>query len=188
MRKVVGIVAGLVLAFVLAILLKAVSDYFFAPAALDPSDPEQAGQIMSLMPTAGLISTLLIFFLATLAGAFTAAKVAHARWAAWATGALMLLITGTRAVMGNYPGWLTIATLVMIGLAAWFAGVMAGDSDGDEEEDEAEPAPAAWAVPAEPEPQAQQGWPEQGYEDPDPAAAPEPERPRWTPLPPPQDD
>ena len=68
MRKVVGILAGLVLAFVLAVLLKAVSDYFFAPPALDPSDPEQAGQIMALMPAAGLVAMLLIFFIATVAG------------------------------------------------------------------------------------------------------------------------
>lgn len=194
MRKVLGVAAGLVLAWLLAIVLKFFSDYLFAPAALDPSDPEQARQIMSLMPAAGLVSVLLIFFVATLAGAFTAARVAHVRWAAWAAGGLMLLVTAVRAVMGHYPAWLIVATLAVIAVAAWLGGTMAGDGDPDEdlEEDGDDLIQPAWSAP---EPAQPSGWPEEGFADPEPADAygepspeAEPDRPRWTPLPPRAED
>jgi len=203
MRRVIGVAAGLVLAWLMAIILKFFSDYMFAPAALDPSDPEQARQIISLMPAAGLIAMLLIFFLSTLSGSFVAARVARARWAAWATGGLMLLVTAVRGVMGGYPAWLLFAAVAVIGAAAWLAGAMAGDgAEEAEDEDEAyddaggEPADAygGWAAAPEAGPEPVEAhvepahWPEEGpaLEDDGLFEAPEPEpdRPRWTPLPP----
>lgn len=204
MRRVIGVAAGLVLAWLMAIVLKFFSDYMFAPAALDPSDPEQARQIISLMPAAGLISMLLIFFLSTLCGSFVAARVAHARWAAWATGGLMLLITGVRAVMGGYPAWLMIATVAVIGAAGWLAGALAGDGAGERDDDDEDdlayetheapaaayggwdPAPEAPADPVEAHVEPAH-WPEEApHADDDlfDAPEPEPDRPRWTPLPP----
>ena len=187
-RKVIGILTGLALALILSSLLKGVSDYVFAPAALDPSDPVQAGQIIAQMPLPGLLLALFSQFVSAVFGGFVGARIAKGRWAAWSATGLLAAVTVLGQVMVHYPLWLVFTTLALIAAAGWLAGNWAGDPDPDEEELLAAPivAPAPWspapepAHPAEPqealfEPEAAE--PEAVHDEPEPE--PVITRPRW---------
>lgn len=192
-RKVIGILTGLALALILSSVLKGVSDYVFAPAALDPSDPVQAGQIMARMPLPGLLLALFSQFVSAVFGGYVGARIARGGWAAWTSTGLLAALTVLGQVMAHYPIWLVITTVALIAAAGWLAGRWAGDPDPDEEELLAPPivAPAPWspapADPAEPtealfEPEAAE--PEIVDEEPEAVdEEPEPEpvitRPRW---------
>lgn len=194
-RKVIGILTGLALALILSSVLKGVSDYVFAPAALDPSDPVQAGQIMAQMPLPGLLLALFSQFVSAVFGGFVAARIAKGRWAAWSSTGLLAAVTVLGQVMAHYPVWLVITTVALVAAAGWLAGTWAGDPDPDEEELLAAPvvAPAPWSAAPEPvhQPQAQDELfePEPAtHLEPDPEPEPdeveaEPEpvitRPRW---------
>lgn len=195
-RKVIGILTGLALALILSSVLKGVSDYVFAPAALDPSDPVQAGQIMAQMPLPGLLLALFSQFVSAVFGGFVGARIAKGRWAAWSSTGLLAAVTVLGQVMAHYPVWLVVTTVVLIAAAGWLAGNWAGDPDPDEEELLAAPivAPAPWSTAPEPayqpEPQDDLFEPEAAAPEPDPEAEPEaiydepePEpvitRPRW---------
>jgi len=184
-RKVIGILIGVLIALALGGFLKSVSDYIFAPAGLDPSDPVQAGQIMAQMPLPGLIMVLASQFGSALFGGFVGARIAHARWAAWSTTGLAAAVTLLLEILSHYPIWLIVATLTAFGAAAWLAGVWAGDPEPDEADAAPEPAarPAPWSAAPEPayEPDAPEpAWSEPAYE-PEPIAEPEPviTRPRY---------
>lgn len=192
-RKVIGILTGLALALILSSVLKGVSDYVFAPAALDPSDPVQAGQIMARMPLPGLLLALFSQFVSAVFGGYVGARIARGGWAAWTSTGLLAALTVLGQVMAHYPIWLVITTVALIAAAGWLAGRWAGDPDLDEEDLLAPPivAPAPWspapADPAEPtealfEPEAAE--PEIVDEEPEAVdEEPEPEpvitRPRW---------
>lgn len=202
-RKVIGILTGLALALILASVLKGVSDYVFAPAALDPSDPVQAGQIMARMPLPGLLLALFSQFVSAVFGGFVGARIARGRWAAWSATALLAAVTLLGQIMAHYPVWLVITTVVLIGAAGWLAGHWAGDLDlEDEEIDDAgddeisswtpAPRPTYPSAPEEPAEETSEAdapvesgvepAPEHDLFDPEPVE-PEPEpvitRPRW---------
>jgi hypothetical protein len=187
-RKVIGILVGVALCLLAAMFLKwLLADYAFAPAGLDPSDPDQAGQIMARMPMLGLLGTLAAYFISSLSGSFIGSKIAHARWAAWTIGGLFAAVTLLGQVMSRFPIWLVLATLAVAAVAAWLASLWAGDPEPDEAE--TSPAPAPWSAAPEPayrpdEPRA--AWEPQpdaddGLFDPEPEAEPEPviTRPRY---------
>lgn len=179
-RKVIGILIGILIALAFGGFLKSVSDYIFAPAGLDPSDPVQAGQIMAQMPLPGLIMVLAGQFGSALFGGFVGAKIAHARWAAWSTTGLAAAVTLLLEILSHYPAWLIVATLTAFAAAAWLAGAWAGDPEPDEADAAPEPSarPAPWSAPAY-EPDA----PEPAWSEPEPEPIAEPEpvitRPRY---------
>ena len=193
-RKVIGILTGLALALILSSVLKGVSDYVFAPAALDPSDPVQAGQIMAQMPLPGLLLALFSQFVSAVFGGFVGARIAKGRWAAWSATGLLAAVTVLGQVMAHYPLWLVFTTVALIAAAGWLAGHWAGDPDPDEEELLAAPivAPAPWSAAPEPayqpepqedlfEPEAAEpeAEPEPVYDEPEPEPEPVITRPRW---------
>jgi hypothetical protein len=148
-RKVIGILVGVALSLLAAMFLKwLLADYAFAPAGLDPSDPDQAGQIMARMPMLGLLGTLAAYFLSALSGSFIGARIAHARWAAWTIGGLFGAVTLLGQLMSRFPVWLVAATLAVAALSAWLASLWAGDPEPDAEEASSPPAP--WSVAPEP--------------------------------------
>ena len=183
-RKVIGILTGLALALILASVAAVVSDYVFAPAALDPSDPVQAGQIMARMPLPGLLLAMFSQFVSAVFGGFVGARIAKGRWAAWSSTGLLAAVTLLGQVMAHYPLWLVITTIALIAAAGWLAGHWAGDPDPDEEELLAAPIVAAAPWSAEPEPEDEPFEPaaaEPELEPTDDEADHEPEitRPRW---------
>lgn len=183
-RKVIGILTGLALALILSSVLKGVSDYVFAPAGLDPSDPVQAGQIMARMPLPGLLLFFSGLFVSAAFGGFVGARIAKGRWAAWSATGLLAAVTVLGQVMHQFPLWLVFTTVALIAAAGWLAGRWSGDPELEEDEPLAAPivAPAPWSTApatrdepfepaaAEPEPE-----PVDGEADHEPVVT----RPRW---------
>jgi len=121
-RKIFGVIGGLALAFLLIMVLKMVSSYFFAPPALDPSDPEAAKEIIRRMSPIGFLSVLAIYFVSTFVGGFTAAKISRQAWAAWVVAAFILVAAIADVVRLPHPIWFTVLAVALIGAAGWLGG------------------------------------------------------------------
>lgn len=198
-RKIGGPIAGAVIAMVGIRLLRWLIDYAFGPAGIDPGD-DMAAYIQA-MEAGAFVGLALSTFVGTLFGAFVGARIAKDIIAAWAVAGVVLIWTIFRVVTVPHPLPFILASVALIALAGWLAGVLAGRGgfEDDEEGDElsaSDPAPVhappVYEAPAEPE---ARGWPDQGYDDPEPDIfgpepdpEPQPERPRWTPLPPRSED
>lgn len=125
-RNILGIVAGVAVAGLLILVLEAVISYALAPAGIDPSDPEGMSRMIAQMSAAAFLALLLTYLAATLAGGFTAARIAREQWAAWTVAGLLL--AGTIANVVRYPEhplWFTVAAVVLIAAGGWFAGRLA---------------------------------------------------------------
>lgn len=189
-RKIGGPVAGAIIAMIGIRILRWLIDYAFGPAGIDPGDDMAA--YVAAMEGGAFVGLALSAFVGTLFGAFVGARIAKDVMAAWAVAGVVLIWTLWRVITVPHPMWFVIASLALIGVAGWLAGILAkGGGFEDEDEDEAgeaavyDPAPA-YAPAPEPNDTA---WPEQGYDEPEPdifepEPEPEPQRPRWTPLPP----
>lgn len=129
-RKILGVVAGVVVAFVLVALLEMVVNYALAPAGIDPSDAEGMKAMMAAMPAKAFIAILLTYFVATLAGGFTAARISREQWGSWAVAGVVLAATLLNVVLLPHPLWFTVAAVAMIGAAGWFGGRLALGASG----------------------------------------------------------
>lgn len=138
-RKIFGVIGGLVVAFALVFVLEQVSSYAFAPPALDPSDPESAKEMMRRMPATGFLAILVIYFVSTLLGGLTAAKVAREPWASWVVGGFILAATLVNVFTLPHPIWFTILAVLLIAAAGWLGGVW-----GRTEPEEDDPSANAW--------------------------------------------
>jgi hypothetical protein len=188
-RKIFGPIVGVVVAVVAIMIIEAFVNYALGPAGVDPED---AAAYVQAMPAAALIGVMAGYFVGSLFGGFIGARIAKQTWAAWVVAGVVLVATVINVVSIPHPIWFTLASLALIALGGWFAGVMAGSGGYDDEEDgTGEDTPAAAAATSD-EPAAT-AWPAQGYDDPapdifDPDPEPDPDRPRWTPLPPRSED
>lgn len=124
-RKIVGIVVGVLLAILVTALLEMVINYALAPAGIDPSDPEGMRRMMEAMPASAFLAVLLTYFLATLAGAFIAARIAREDWTAWSVAGVVLLLTLINVVSLPHPLWFVVGAVALIGGAGWLAGRLA---------------------------------------------------------------
>ncbi len=179
-RNILGVVAGAIIAVVIISAAQAVIPYFAGPVGIDPIEDPAA--YMQAMPAMALIGVLLSYLAGSLAGGFTAAAVVREPWGAWAVAVLLLVSAVANVMMLPHPVWFIVGSVVLIAAGGWFSGqIFAGARRPSVDEDD------ALAPPPYDAPEAQ-GWPSQGYDDPAPAsehAEPaEPERPRWTPMPP----
>ena len=194
-RKIGGPIAGVVIAMVGIAFLRWLINYVFGPPGIDPGD---TAAYVEAMEAGTFVGVAMATFAGTLFGAFVGARIAKDVMAAWAVAGVVLIWTLWRVISVPHPMWFVLASVVLIALAGWFAGVMARAGGFEDEEDEDDRASAsapaytapAYEAPPEPEPAR---WPEQGYDDPEPdifepEPEPQPERPRWTPLPPRSED
>lgn len=183
--KIVGVILGAVLAALVIWVSESLIAYVGAPVGIDPTGDPAA--YMRAMPAPALVGVLLSYFAAALLGGLTAARVARAAWASWVVAGLLLAWTVANVMMLPHPVWFTVAAFVLIAAGGWFGGLMGRGAPRLADEDDDEPAARPWAAPEpdpEPEPEA---WPaeEPAAEEP---PTPDPDRPRWTPLPPRRDE
>ena len=125
-RKILGVVAGVLVAVAMIFVLEAVISYALAPAGIDPSDPEGMSRMIAQMSAAAFMALLLTYLAATLAGGFTAARIAREQWASWTVAGL--LVAGTIANVIRYPEhplWFTLAAVALIAAGGWISGRLA---------------------------------------------------------------
>src|SRR5687767_14115341 len=106
MRLGLGIVAGLVVAFLCIFAVEWVGHSLYPPpAGLDASDPADQARLMAAMPGAAKAMVLLAWFAGTLAGAWTANRIAGRGLAGWVVALLAIAAGVATMLMIPHPAW-----------------------------------------------------------------------------------
>jgi hypothetical protein len=121
-----GIVAGIVVAFLCVFAVEWVGHSLYPPpAGLDATNPADQARLMEAMPAAAKAIVLGAWFVAALAGAWTANRIAGRSLAGWIV-ALLVVATGIATmVMIPHPAWMWAGGIALPLAGAWIADRMA---------------------------------------------------------------
>lgn len=120
LRIFLGIVAGVVLAFVVITALEMVSYVAFPPpAGLDPADPEDVKRIVAAAPMAAKVWVVFCWFAGVLAGGWLARRLSRTGWAGWVIAGLIAVGGIANVLMIPHPLWMQIAAVAAPLLAGW---------------------------------------------------------------------
>lgn len=122
MRIVLGIVAGMVVAFVCVLGIEFAGHAVFPPPpGTDLSNPAEVERLMSAMPVAALGFVIVAWFVGALAGAWVANAVARRALAGWIV-ALLVICGGVYTMMTiPHPAWMWAAGIGLPLIAGWLA-------------------------------------------------------------------
>lgn len=127
LRKVLGVVAGLAIAFILVAISRWLVNYIAPPPPGDYSDPAFMRQVIARAPAGWLAGGAIGCGIAAFIGAAWAAATARdGPWPAWTVAALLGAATLARVVILPHPLWFTLLALLLIGGAGWLAGLVFG--------------------------------------------------------------
>ena len=119
MRKVIGIIAGVVVAFLCVFAVEAVGHSLVPPPpGLDINDP---ARLMEAMPVAAKAMVLAAWFVGALAGAWTANRIAGPGVAGWIVALLVIAAGVATMLMIPHPAWMWAGGILLPLLAAWIA-------------------------------------------------------------------
>jgi hypothetical protein len=122
MRMGLGIVAGLVVAFLCVFAVEWVGHSLYPPpAGLDASDPADQARLMAAMPAAAKATVLLAWFGGALAGAWTADRIAGRGLAGWVVALLVIAAGVATMLVIPHPAWMWSGGIALPLLAAWIA-------------------------------------------------------------------
>ena len=112
LRTVLGIVAGVMLAFAALIGLEMAGHAAMPPpAGLGPSNPEDLKQMVAAAPLAAKAWVVFGWFVAPLAGGWLARRLSGKGWAGWIIAGLILLGGIANILMIPHPLWMQIAAV-----------------------------------------------------------------------------
>lgn len=122
MKTALGVVAGVVIAFLCIFAIEAVSHLIFPPPpGTDLTDPAQVARLMEVMPTAALVMVVVAWFAGALAGAWVANAVAKHALAGWIVALLVIAGGVATMVMIPHPAWMWAAGIALPLIAGWLA-------------------------------------------------------------------
>jgi hypothetical protein len=114
MRRVAGVIAGIVLAFVIVQAAEmGVRAMVPFPRGMDEKNMTAIKAFVATLPPSAFVLVLAGWLIGTLAGTFTAAKISRTAMAAYVTGALLLLAGIGNAVVIPQPVWFSIISFVI---------------------------------------------------------------------------
>jgi len=120
LRIVLGIVAGVVLAFVLLMGLEMAGHAAMPPpAGLDPTNPDDLRQMVAAAPLAAKVWVVFGWFAAAVAGGWLARRITRAAWAGWVIAGLIAVGGLANIAMIPHPLWMQIAAVAAPLLAGW---------------------------------------------------------------------
>ena len=126
MRMAVGILAGIVVAFLCVFAVEMIGHSLYPPpAGLDVNDPADQARLMDAMPAAAKALVLLAWFAGALAGAWTANRIAGRSIAGWAVALLVIAAGVATMLMIPHPAWMWAGGIALPLLAGWLAERMA---------------------------------------------------------------
>jgi hypothetical protein len=121
-RGIVAILAGVVAAFAVVLVVEGLGHMLYPPPpGYDATRPEDQARLMAVVPTGAKIAVVVAWFLGSLAGAVTAAKVGRSPLYAWVIGAIMIALSVVTTMMFPHPVWMVIAAVVLPVIAAAIA-------------------------------------------------------------------
>jgi len=122
MKTVLGVVAGIVVAFLCVGGIEAIGHLIFPPPPdTDLTDPAQVARIMELAPPAAIAFVALAWFVGALAGAFVADKIAGRALAGWVVALLVLAGGVATMMMIPHPMWMWAIGIALPLIAGWLA-------------------------------------------------------------------
>jgi hypothetical protein len=123
MRIVLGVIAGLVVAFACIMGVELLGHTVYPPPAdVDFYDPEQVGRMMAEAPVGAMAFVAAAWFVGALAGAWAATAIARRALAGWTVALLVLAGCITiLVVLPGHPGWMWAAGIILPLLGGWLA-------------------------------------------------------------------
>ncbi len=123
-RTILGIIAGVVVGVIVVMLVEGLGHMMFPPpAGLDPSDPEAMKAIIANLSFGAFASVLAAWGLGTLAGGFTAARIArNGEWPAWVVAPFVLASAIYEMMRFSHPVWFMGSALAICLGMGWLAG------------------------------------------------------------------
>ncbi len=135
-RRIVGIVAGLIVGFVGILLVEAVSMAFYpAPADLNLSDREAMRRHLESLPVGAFVWVLAAHAVGCCAGAATCAVIVRRPWRVGSLiiGGLFLVAGIANLVMIPHPIWFALADAILYlpfsRLGGWIGELLVGSRD-----------------------------------------------------------
>ena len=126
MRMALGVVAGLVVAFLCVFAVEYVGHAIYPPpAGLDVRNPADQARLMEAMPATAKALVLAAWFVGAFLGAWTANRIAGRSLAGWIVALLVVCAGIATMVMIPHPAWMWAGGLALPLLAGWIADRMA---------------------------------------------------------------
>ena len=122
MRMAMGIVAGIVVAFLCVFAVEFVGHGLYPPpAGLNLGDPADQARLMEAMPAAAKALVLAAWFAGALAGSFVANLIAGRSIAGWVVALLIVAAGVATMIMIPHPAWMWAGGIALPLLAGWIA-------------------------------------------------------------------
>ena len=123
MRGVLGVIVGLVVAFVCVQAAEMITHQLYPfPPGSDMHDMATIKKFVATLPMTALVLVLGGWLVGTLLGTFVAAKIGRSRVPAYVLGVLLLCGGIANSFVIPQPVWFTAASIVIF-IAATFAGI-----------------------------------------------------------------
>lgn len=123
LRKILGVVLGLIAAMFVVIAVEAMGHQLFPPPPGNYADPAVQRALIADAPIGSLLLVIFGYGLGVLVGGAVAAFVArHRGWPAWAVAGINLALTLVNVSLLPHPIWFTATAVAVIVAAGWFAG------------------------------------------------------------------
>jgi hypothetical protein len=127
MKIVLGVVAGIGVAFLCVLAVETIGHLAFPPPpGTDLSDPAQVARIMENVPAAALAFVAAAWFIGALAGSWVANLVAKRALAGWIVVALVLAGGVLTMTAIPHPAWMWAMGIALPLIAGWLARKLAG--------------------------------------------------------------
>lgn len=133
LRRILAVLAGIVVAFVVVMLTDLlVGGIFPPPPGTDVRDPESMAAAIGAMPVIALALMVIGWGVASAVGAFVAVRITpeRRRSAGHLVALLLLIATMANLAMLPHPAWMWVAALIAVPLLGWVGARMgAGGAD-----------------------------------------------------------
>jgi len=120
-RKILGSVVGIVVAFAIMIGVDLGAMQLHAPPTGIAPGPEATAAWLANAPVVALAIIVLAWFLAALGGGYAAIRTARWPAAAWVVAAIVLISAVMGALRPPHPLWMQVGAVVAPLLGAWLA-------------------------------------------------------------------
>jgi hypothetical protein len=114
LRKIGGVLLGLVVAWLLVMLAEALVHKFYPPpAGINMNDFNEVKKFVASLPVSALLLVLSGWLMGTLAGTFAAARVGRSATPAYVLGAILLAAGIANAIIIPQPVWFSAVSFVI---------------------------------------------------------------------------
>lgn len=127
MRRIGGIVAGVIAAGLVVAVLETVGHLLFPPPpGLDLAKPADQARLIEAIPIGAKLAVVIAWFFGALAGAWAALRISGWVPAVWIVAGVMTVLSVVTTQMFPHPLWMIAAALTLPVLAAWLVQRMVG--------------------------------------------------------------